>query len=102
MGVHLDRADVVELAAGLPLALELEPYRERLAPLAVVVLQGGSRRAIDKKRELVLAEVWDGRLREAVLAAIVELRRELQRKLGVLEAAEADLENPVRKEQARS
>lgn len=95
--MQLNRADVVELAAGLPLALELEPYRERLAPLAVAVLEGASRRAIDKRRELVLADVWDGRLREAVLAGIADLRRELERRLGVLEAAAADLEQPVRK-----
>jgi hypothetical protein len=95
--VQLNRADVVELAAGLPLALELEPYRERLAPLAVAVLEGGSRRAIDKRRELVLADVWDGRLREAAIAGIADLRQELERKLGVLQAAEADLEQPVRK-----
>jgi hypothetical protein len=63
--MQLSAADTSELAEALPLAIELEPYRERLTPLAVAVLSGESRRTIDKRRELVLPDVWDVRLREA-------------------------------------
>ena len=48
--MQLAATDVAELVAGLPLGIELEPYRERLAPLAFAVLQGEWRRTIDKRR----------------------------------------------------
>ena len=83
--------DVADLVASLPLGIELEPYRQRLTPLAVAVLEGESRRTIDKRRDRVLAEVWDAPLRNAVLDAIEKLRLELERKLGVLELARADV-----------
>jgi hypothetical protein len=77
--VHLTAAETAELSAALPLGIELEPYRERLSPLAFAVLQGEPRRTIDKRRELVLPDVWDGRLREATLDGIAKLRVELER-----------------------
>jgi hypothetical protein len=94
--MQLTAADTAELAAVLPLAIELESYRERLIPLACAVLQGESRRTIDKRRELVLPDVWDGRLRTAALDGLTKLRAELDRKLALLELARADLEQPVR------
>jgi hypothetical protein len=95
--MQLTAADTSELAEALPLAIELEPYRERLTPLAVAVLSGESRRTIDKRRELVLPDVWDGRLREAAFEGIAKLRKELERKLAVLELARADLGRPAQK-----
>lgn len=94
--MHLTAADSAELAYGLPLAIELEPYRERLSPVAIAVLQGESRRTIDKRRALVLPDVWDGKLRVAVKEGIARLRTELERKLAVLERAEADVDLPAR------
>ena len=94
--MHLAAADIVDLAFGLPLGIELEPYRERLSPLAVAVLQGESRRTIDKRREAVLPDVWDVRLRQATLEGIAKLRAELERKLRVLEVAHDDLDQPAR------
>jgi hypothetical protein len=94
--VNLTIADAVELAEALPLTIELEPYRERLSPLAVAVLQGESRRTIDRRRELVLPEVWDSRLQAAALDGISKLRTELERKLGVLQLARTELERPAR------
>lgn len=94
--MHLSSADSAELASVLPLAIELEPYRERLTPVAVAVLQGEPRRTIDKRCALVLPDVWDGRLREAVRAGVAQLRAELERKLAVLELAEADVDLPSR------
>jgi hypothetical protein len=94
--MQLTATDTAELAAALPLGIELEPYRERLIPLAVAVLAGESRRTIDKRRELVLPDVWDGRLRNAALEGLTTLRLELERKLAVLELARADLEQPAR------
>ena len=88
--MQLAAADVDDLVAGLPLAIELEPYRERLTPLPIAVLQGESRRTIDKRRELVLLDVWDVPLREAVVEGIAKLRAELERKLAVLDLAQAD------------
>jgi len=95
--MDLTVADARELAAVVPLGIELEPYRERLTPLATAVLTGESRRAIDKRRELVLPDVWDDRLREATLVGIAELGTELERKRVMLEAATADLDRPARK-----
>jgi len=95
--VQLTTADTTELAAVLPLGIELEPYRERLTPLAVSVLSGESRRTIDKRRELVLPDVWDGRLRAAALEGVTKLRAQLERKFALLELAEADLKQPARK-----
>jgi hypothetical protein len=95
--MQLTAADCAELACVLPLQIELEPYRERLAPVAVAVLSGESRRTIDKQRELVLPDVWDGPLRTAALDGITMLRAELERKFAVLELVRADLEQPVRK-----
>lgn len=66
--MQLTAADTAELAAALPLGINLESDRERLTPLAVAVLSGESRRTIDKRREPAL-----------------------------LELARADLEQPVRK-----
>src|SRR5665213_121519 len=83
--VQLTAPDIAELAAVLPLGIELEPYRDRLTPLAIAVLSGESRRTIDKRRELVLPDVWDGRLRSAALEGVTKLRAELERKLAVLE-----------------
>ena len=91
----LAATDVTELVAGLPLGIELEPYRARLTPLATAVLQGESRRTIDKRRNRVLAEVWDAPLRNAVVEAIAKLRAELERKLGVLELAQVDVDRPA-------
>jgi len=95
--VELTAIDVAELAAALPLAIELEPYRERLSPLAVAVLQGESRRTIDKRRDLVLADVWDDRLRQAAREGIDNLEAELERKRGLLVLARADLEHSARR-----
>jgi hypothetical protein len=95
--VQLTAADTAELAAVLPLSIDLESYRERLTPLAVAVLSGESRRTIDKRRELVLTDVWDARLRSAALGGVTKIRAELERKLALLELARADLEQPVRK-----
>lgn len=95
--MQLTAADTAELAAALPLGIDLESYRERLTPLAVAVLSGESRRTIDKRRELVLSDVWDGRLRAAALDGMTKLGAELERKLALLELARADLEQPVRK-----
>jgi hypothetical protein len=95
--VQLTAADTAELAAFVPLGIELEPYRERLTPLALAVLEGARRRTIEKRRELVLADVWDAPLREAVLAGMATLRAELERKRLVLDLAEADLGLPARK-----
>jgi hypothetical protein len=94
--MQLTAADCTELASVLPLQIELEPYRERLTRVAVAVLSGESRRTIDKQRELVLPDVWDGPLRTAALDGIAILRAELERKFAVLELARADLEQPVR------
>src|SRR3954451_4104276 len=95
--VELTAADVAELAGVLPLAIELEPYRERMRPLAIAVLQGESPRTIDKRRDLVLADVWDDRLRQGAREGIDRLEAELERKRGVLALVRADLENPARK-----
>jgi hypothetical protein len=95
--VQLTAADIAELTAVLPLSLELEPYRERLSPLAVAVLGGESRRTIEKRREGVLSGVWDPPLRQAAVTGIGELRKELERKLQLLELALADLDQPARK-----
>jgi hypothetical protein len=95
--VQLTTADTAELAAVLPLGIELEPYRARLTPLAVSVLSGESRRRIDKRREFVLPDVWDSRLRDAALEGVTKLRAELGRKLAMLELAEVDLKQPARK-----
>jgi hypothetical protein len=84
--VQLTTADTAELAALLPLGIELEPYRERLTPLAVSVLSGESRRTIDKHRELVLPDVWDGRLRAAALDGVTKLRAQLERLAEELQA----------------
>ncbi len=94
--MQLAATDVAELAAALPLGIELEPYRERLSPLALAVLQGASGRAIDRRRESVLDAVWDDPLRRAVLEGIARLRAELQRKLVVLELAAEDAGRPAR------
>jgi hypothetical protein len=94
--VQLSAADIAELTAALPLALELEPYRERLSPVAVAVLGGESRRAIDKRRDQVLAHVWDTPLRQAALAGIATLEADLERKVKLLELARSDLLQPVR------
>jgi hypothetical protein len=94
--VDIAADDAAALAAGLPLAIELEPYRQRLTPLALAVLDGESRRTIDKRRESVLGDVWDVPLRRAVLAGIGELRVELERKLKVLALAEADVGRAAR------
>jgi hypothetical protein len=95
--VQLTAADIAELTAVLPLALELEPYRERLSPVAIAVLGGESRRRIDQRRDQVLDDVWDPPLRQAALAGIATLEAELQRKTKLLELARADLEQPLRK-----
>ena len=94
--VHIAAADAADLAAGLPLTIELKPYRDSLTPLALAVLEGESPRTIGERRELVLADVWDTRLRQAVLEGIGKLRAELERKLKVLELAKTDVGNPVR------
>jgi hypothetical protein len=93
----LRATDVLELADALPLAIDPAPYRERLSPLAVAVLQGEARKTIDRRRELVLPDVWDQRLRDAALEAISALRKELTRKAAVLDSAILDLEQPARK-----
>ena len=95
--MELTAIDIAELAAVLPLAIELEPYRERLSPLAVAVLQGESPRTIDKRRELVLSDVWDARLRQAAREGIDSLEAELERKRGLLVLARADLQRPARR-----
>lgn len=95
--MQLSAADIAELTAVLPLALELEPYRERLSPVAVAVLSGESRRTIDKRRDQVLADVWDTPLRQAALAGIDTLEAELERKTKLLELARSDLEQGARK-----
>jgi hypothetical protein len=94
--MQLTAADIAELTAVLPLALELEHYRERLSPVAVAVLGGESRRTIEKRRDRVLGDVWDPPLRQAVLAGIATLEAELERKVKLLELARSDLEQPVR------
>lgn len=98
----LSERDTAELAAGLPLSIDLEPYRERLTPLATAILGGESRRAVDRRRELVLPDAWDGRLHKEVLSAIGRLRGELTRKLAVLEEAGRDLEQPRSSRMARA
>jgi hypothetical protein len=95
--MQLTATDTAELAEAIPLGIDLEAYRERLIPLAVAVLSGESRRTIEKRRELVLPDVWDGRLRNATVEGLTKLRAELERKLTVLELARADLEHPARK-----
>lgn len=98
----LRERDIAELATGLPLTLGLEPYRERLIPLATAVLHGESRRTVDSRRELVLPDAWDGRLHDEVLQAIGKLRGELTRKLSVLDDAVHDLEHPRKSALARA
>ena len=95
--MQLTATEIAELTAVLPLALELEPYRERLSPVAVGVLNGESRRTIDKRRDQVLADVWDMPLREAALAGIATLEVELERKRKLLDLARSDLDGPARK-----
>ena len=92
--MQLPRRDAEEIAGAVPLAVDLESYRERLTPLALAVLQGEPRRAIDRRRKLVLPDVWDGRLKVATLAGLSQLRAELERKIAMLELAEAELQQP--------
>lgn len=82
--MNLDLRSAHELTAAIRLDLAPEPYRERLTPLAQATLSGSSRRAIDKAREHVLPDVWDDRLRGAVVDGVARLRV-------LVDAAEADL-----------
>jgi hypothetical protein len=82
--VNLNRDAANELIASISVDLVMEPYRERLTPLAHATLSGASQQRIEESRELVLAAVWDERLRGAVVEGIRRLR-------SLVEAAEADI-----------
>ncbi len=78
-----------ELVAAIPFDVGLESYRERLIPLAQATLSGAPRRQIDKRRDSVMADVWDTSLARIVASGVAHLRR-------LVEAAEADLVHPAR------
>lgn len=80
----MDLNEAHQVAALLPLDLALEPYRQRLTPLAQATLEGSPRRLIERRRALVLPDVWDARLETAVTEGVARLR-------GFLDAAEEDL-----------
>jgi hypothetical protein len=82
--VQLDDNGAHNLVAAIPLDLRLEDYRERLTPLAHAVLQGEARRTAEKRREFVIPDVWDERLRSTVAKDLARLRL-------LLDAAEIDL-----------
>lgn len=82
--MHLDDNGARDLVAAIRLDLRLEDYRERLAPLAQAVLQGEVRRTAEKRREIVIPDVWDERLRSTVTRGLARLRL-------LLDAADADL-----------
>ena len=81
--------DAHEVVALLPLDVGLEPYRERLTPLAQATLRGSPRRMIERCRASVLPDVWDARLEKAVGDGLARVRR-------LVEAAEQDLERGAR------
>ena len=87
--MNLDLRSAHELASAIRLDLAVEPYRERLTPLAQATLSGSSRSKIDKARERVLPDVWDDRLRRAVVEGVARLR-------ALVDAAEADLARGAR------
>ena len=87
--MNLDLRSAHELASAIRLDLALESYRERLAPLAQATLSGSSRSKIDRARERVVPDVWDDRLRQAVVDGVARLR-------ALVDAAEADLARGAR------
>jgi len=80
----LDRDSAHELAAAIKLEVPLDSYRDRLAPLARATLSGAARSEIDKQMRIVVADVWDGPLRDAATSAIGRLR-------AIIEKAEGEL-----------
>ena len=93
----LPQLDATQIAAAVPLDIELEPYRERLTPLAMAVLQGASRREIERRRDVVAADVWDDRLHASTKRGLGVLRAELQRKLSMLDLAVEDIQRGARR-----
>jgi hypothetical protein len=83
-GVKMTDTAAHELVAAIPLDVGLESYRERLIPLAQATVSGAGRRQIDRRRDSVLADVWDEPLARIVAAGVARLRR-------LVEAAEVDL-----------
>jgi hypothetical protein len=86
----LDVDSAHEVVAALRFDLPLEDYRLRIAPLAEALFSGESRRRVEKRRDVVLPDVWDEALRRMVATDLQRLRR-------LIDRAEADLSKPPRR-----
>lgn len=83
------------LVQELDLELDLDPRAPSLRALADAIVDGVPTAELERLSAAAAAAAWDGGLRSAVGAALVQRHAALQGALAVVEAAQAELALPV-------
>jgi hypothetical protein len=93
--VRLSHDAAWTLVQELDLELDLDPRAPSLRALADAIVDGVPAAELERLSAAAAAAAWDGGLRSAVGAALVQRHAALQGALAVVEAAQAELALPV-------